>query len=81
MLFFLQQIYSHDLQYLKSPDDKFACIISGGGGGARNTSYGVNTRFATTNGGFVQIAITENILNAQFLSADGLVVFEHEIAI
>jgi acid phosphatase len=71
--------HDHDLQYLKSSDDYFACICSGAGGGARNTSYGKNTLFATTNGGFVSIAITQNELIAQFLNANGLVIFEDTV--
>ena len=71
--------HDHDLQYLKSPEDYFACICSGAGGGARNTSYGDNTLFAETNGGFVSISITKNEMYAQFINAYGIVMFEDDV--
>lgn len=67
--------HDHDIQYLKAAEDSFSCIISGGGGGARNTSYGKNTRYAATNGGFVYLAFTENTIHAQFADAKGTIKF------
>lgn len=72
--------HEHDIQYLKSPDDSFTCVISGGGGGARNTSYGPNTRYANTNGGFVGLSFTETSINAHFLDAQGTIVYADDIA-
>jgi len=72
--------HEHDIQYLKSPHDSFTCIISGGGGGARNTSYGPNTRYANTNGGFVALAITATSINAHFMDAQGTIVYADDVA-
>lgn len=71
--------HDHDLQYLKAPDDKFYCLISGAGGGARDTSYGDNTMFAATNGGFAYAAISHTRFHIQFLDRSGQVLFAHTL--
>jgi acid phosphatase len=71
--------HDHDLQLLKAPDDTFTCLISGAGGGARNTSYGENTKFAATNGGFNYIAVTEGELYMEFINRRGDVIFADSI--
>lgn len=71
--------HDHDLQLLKAAEDKFTCLISGAGGGARNTAYGENTKFAATNGGFNYIAITNNEMHIQFINRQGKVIFADSI--
>lgn len=71
--------HDHDIQYLKAPEDSFACIISGAGGGARKTSYGTNTLFASTNGGVVYLAFTKEHIHAQFTSSDGTVLYATDV--
>ncbi len=71
--------HDHDLQYLKAPEDHFVCLISGAGGGSRNTSYGKNTRFAATNGGFVYLAFTETTLHLEFYDANGNAMFADDV--
>jgi acid phosphatase len=71
--------HDHDLQLLKAKDDKFTCLISGAGGGARNTSYGENTKFAATNGGFNYIAVTNNELYIEFINRQGIIIFADSI--
>lgn len=72
--------HDHDMQYLRSPQDGFACLISGAGGGARNTSYGENTRLAYTNGGFAAIALMQNGMYVHFMDSDGNIIYEDRIA-
>jgi acid phosphatase len=71
--------HDHDLQYLKSPADRFYCLISGGGSGARNTAYGANTIFAATNGGFHYIAVTQSRIYIEFVDIDGKTTFATNI--
>lgn len=63
--------HDHDIQYLRAPDDTFLSIVSGAGGGARDTNYGENTKFAWTNGGFVYMVLTPKELYLEFLDAEG----------
>ncbi len=67
--------HDHDLQYLQASEDHFRCLISGAGGGARNTAYGKNSLFAATNGGFVYLALTPDRLYTQFVAPDGRTLF------
>ena len=71
--------HDHDLQYLKSPEDRFYCLISGGGGEARNTGYGANTIFAATNGGFHYIAVLQSRMYIEFVDIDGKTTFATNI--
>jgi len=71
--------HDHDLQYLKSPQDKFYCLISGAGGEARHTGYGENTVFAATNGGFNLIAATRDRIYVEFVNIEGKTVFTHSL--
>jgi predicted phosphodiesterase len=72
--------HDHDLQYLKSPEDRFYCLISGGGGEARNTAYGANTIFAATNGGFHYIAVSQSRVYIEFVDIDGKTTFATNIS-
>ncbi len=71
--------HDHDLQYLKAPGDYFYCLISGAGGGARDTAYGDNTIFAATNGGFAYAAISRTRFHVQFINREGQVLFAHTL--
>lgn len=71
--------HDHDLQYLKAPEDHFYCLISGGGGGARDTGFGANTIFASTNGGFHYIAVTRSRIYVEFVDIGGKTTFATSI--
>jgi tartrate-resistant acid phosphatase type 5 len=71
--------HDHDIQYLKAEEDSFPCIISGAGGGARKTSYGANTLFASTNGGVVYLAFTKEHIHAQFASSNGTILYATDV--
>lgn len=71
--------HDHDLQYLKAKSDNFHCLLSGAGGGARNTSYGENSIFAETNGGFNYVAVTNDEMHIQFINRTGNVIFADTI--
>jgi acid phosphatase len=65
--------HDHDLQLIGHPDDRFVCIVSGGGGNARRTRYGAFTRFAWTGGGFVYLACrADSTVIAQFVGTSGI---------
>lgn len=63
--------HDHDLQFIKNPNDNFHCIISGAGGGARDTAYGEHSLFAATNGGFVIMETDTNYAYVSFINAAG----------
>lgn len=71
--------HDHDLQFLKATEDSFHCLISGAGGGANDTSYGENTVFAATNGGFVHTTVSAQKLHAQFIDREGTVMYAHTL--
>jgi acid phosphatase len=71
--------HEHDLQCIKNPADKFTCIISGGGGGSRDTSYGDYSLFAANNGGFCYAVATKDKLYFEWLNAKSDVIFAHVI--
>ena len=64
--------HDHDLQIIKNPDDKFHCIVSGGGGGSRKTHVGKDTLASSTNGGFVNWLCDKKSATAQIMNADGV---------
>jgi acid phosphatase len=70
--------HDHDVQLLKSPEDRFVCLVSGGGGKARDARYGDDTLFARTNGGFAAMTLSKTEMTAAVLDPDGHVDFvEH----
>jgi hypothetical protein len=71
--------HDHDLQLIKADNDSFYQLISGAGGGARETGYGKNTLFAHTNGGFVSCSISNKNIRCKFYNQYGNVVFTHTI--
>ncbi|MCX6140743.1 MAG: metallophosphoesterase [Candidatus Kapabacteria bacterium] len=68
--------HDHDLQAIKNPDDVFGCLVSGGGGGSRVTSSGVNTKASATGGGFARVAISARACTVVIHDATGLNVGE-----
>ncbi|MBS1538672.1 MAG: metallophosphoesterase [Bacteroidetes bacterium] len=72
--------HEHDLQCIKNPADKFTCIISGGGGGSRSTSYGDYTLFAACNGGFSYAVATKDKVYFEWLNPKSEVLFAHSVA-
>jgi acid phosphatase len=71
--------HDHDLQLIKADNDTFYQLISGAGGGARETGFGKNTIFAHTNGGFVSCSISNKNIRCKFYNQHGNVVFTHTI--
>jgi predicted MPP superfamily phosphohydrolase len=71
--------HDHDLQLIKHPDDKFYQAISGAGGGSRDTSWGKNSLFSATNGGFMAISIYNQVLYLEFLDKSGEVQFAKQL--
>jgi acid phosphatase len=67
--------HDHDLQLVESPDDRFPCIVSGAGGKSRDTAYGTDSLFASTNGGFAYLALTRNEMYISFVDAAGATQF------
>lgn len=71
--------HDHDVQLIKHPEDAFYQAISGAGGGSRDTNWGKNSLFSATNGGFVALTITQELLYLECLKKDGEVQFAHSI--
>jgi acid phosphatase len=71
--------HDHDLQLIKHPDDKFFQAISGAGGGSRDTSWGTNTIFSATNGGFMGLTVAKEMLYLEFFDKHGENQFAHAI--
>jgi len=62
-------------------DQKFMMkkLISGAGGGSRDTSWGVNTIFSATNGGFMGLTISNQVMYLEFLDKYGEVQFAKQL--
>jgi len=73
--------HDHDVQIIKHPTDVFYSVISGAGGGARNTAYGEHTHFADTNGGFVALLFSAKRMDVQAFDADGNDVYKETLSI
>ncbi|MDZ4745454.1 MAG: metallophosphoesterase [bacterium] len=73
--------HDHDMQVIKHPTDLFYSIVSGGGGGARNTAYGEHTHFADTNGGFAAVLCSSNRMDMQVFDASGNETYAETISI
>lgn len=71
--------HDHDIQWIKNPADSFTCLVSGAGGGARDTAYGDHTVFAATNGGFMCMDIEKNTAYITCINARGEEVFYQKI--
>ncbi|MCX7937354.1 MAG: metallophosphoesterase [Chlorobi bacterium] len=74
--------HEHDLQIIEHPNDRFTCVVSGGGGHARRTRYGEYSRAAWTGGGFVILRCKlDGRVVIQLVSRQGTVVAEHSASI
>jgi hypothetical protein len=54
-------------------------LVSGGGGGHRDTSWRDNTIYAATNMGYVWMAVTKNGIHVHFHDADGELKYAHKL--
>lgn len=70
--------HDHDLQVIAHPSDTFLCVVSGAGGGARDTAFGDHSLFAATNGGFAMLSVTPRRAAIAMYDADGTLRFVHE---
>lgn len=73
--------HDHDLQFIKNPNDSFYCIISGAGGGARDTAYGEHSLFAATNGGYVIMEMDSHFAYISFINATGENIYFQKVGI
>jgi acid phosphatase len=64
--------HDHDIQVLK-PVEGVRYVVSGGGGGHRDTSWGDNTLYAGTNMGYVWIGVDRGGMHVQCYDAAGVV--------
>ncbi|HLP27799.1 MAG TPA: metallophosphoesterase [Candidatus Didemnitutus sp.] len=64
--------HDHDLQVIKHPDDHFACLVSGGGGGSRPTKNGDYTKALHTGGGFASVSINASALRVTLHDVTGI---------
>lgn len=71
--------HDHDIQLLK-PVDGVNYVVSGGGGGHRDTSWRDNTIYAATNMGYVWMAATGDGLYLHFHDAEGRLKYAHRVA-
>lgn len=69
--------HDHDLQLIKHPEDPFYQAISGAGGGSRDTSWGKHSLFSATNGGFMALTISNQVLYMEYLNKSGETIFAH----
>jgi tartrate-resistant acid phosphatase type 5 len=71
--------HDHDIQLLQ-PSGGVSYVVSGGGGGHRDTSWGENTRYAATNMGYVWMAVSAKGIHLHFHDADGALKYAQKIA-
>ncbi len=50
--------HEHDLQAIKHPNDRFGCLVSGGGGGSRPSKRGSHTQAVLSGGGFATVTLS-----------------------
>lgn len=64
--------HDHDLQVIRNPEDRFTCLVSGGGGGSRETSKGKHSVLAHSGGGFARVAVDDSGISVTVYDADGI---------
>lgn len=64
--------HEHDMQIIRNPQDRFTCLVSGAGGGSRETSRGQHSVLAYSGGGFARIQVNNRSLTMMVYDADGL---------
>ncbi|MCU0329577.1 MAG: metallophosphoesterase [Candidatus Kapabacteria bacterium] len=67
--------HDHDLQLVRNPADGYLCAISGNGGGSRTTTWGENTLFAHTGGGFLSLCCSATAAEIHAFNAEGIMLF------
>lgn len=70
--------HDHDVQLLK-PVSGVSYLISGGGGGHRDTTWADNTIYAATNMGYVWMCVTRKAIHLHFYDADGALKYAHTL--
>jgi acid phosphatase len=70
--------HDHDIQLLQ-PVDGVSYVVSGGGGGHRDTSWKANTIYGATNMGYVWMAINSDGIHLHFHDADGVIRYAHRL--
>lgn len=71
--------HDHDLQLLRAVNG-VSYMVSGGGGGHRDTSWDDNTIYAATNLGYVWMCATAEALHLHFHDGDGNLKYAHRLA-
>lgn len=71
--------HDHDIQLLQ-PVDGVSYLVSGGGGGHRDTTWGENTVYAATNMGYVWMGVTKEAIHLHFHDASGEIRYAHRLA-
>jgi len=64
--------HEHDMQLVRNPDDRFSCLVSGGGGGERAAKSGEHSRIAYTGGGFALMRLGTAELSAEMFDSHGV---------
>jgi len=63
--------HDHDLQVIRNPGDRFTCLVSGAGGGSRETSKGANSVLTHSGGGFALATVSKSGMAVTIYDADG----------
>lgn len=71
--------HDHDIQFLK-PVKGVSYVVSGGGGGHRDTAWKDNTIYAATNLGYVWLGLTDDAIHLHFHDAGGAIRYAHTLA-
>lgn len=64
--------HDHDIQLIRNPADRFACLVSGGGGGERPTRLGPHSKIAYTDGGFACVRVRQTELSVELFDSHGV---------
>ncbi|MFN6112193.1 MAG: purple acid phosphatase family protein [Bacteroidota bacterium] len=64
--------HEHDMQLIRDPGDRFACLVSGGGGGERPSRPGPNTKLSFTGGGFALMRARGAELSVEMFDSYGV---------
>jgi len=71
--------HDHDIQLLQ-PVGGVSYMVSGGGGGHRDTTWKENTIYSATNRGYVWMGLTNEGVHLHFHDADGEIRYAHRLA-
>lgn len=70
--------HDHDMQLLQ-PVNGVSYMVSGGGGGHRNTEWKDNTIYAATNRGYAWMGLTSDAIHLHFHDASGEIRYAHKL--